>query len=114
MTVRCACAQGEDGTLTPSSYLGEVDAAVELHGPAKKQRSNFTFAAMADSLDEMAVRLPDVVEEENIIDMEDGAGIAITERELYAHVMSIWQSCRDTATRTRLVKTYRLYCAGQM
>ena len=87
---------------------------MKLHGPTKKKRSNFTFAALADSLDEVAVSLPEVDKEATIIDMKDGAGIAITERELYAHVMSLWQSCRDTATRARLVTTYRMYCAGQM
>ena len=110
MTVRCACAQGND-QQSIDSYLTEVDDAVERHGQAKKQRvSAFNFSAMADGLDEAE-------KEETIIDMEDGsplAGIAdMTECELYSHVMRHWQSCRDTATRARLAKLFQLYCAGQ-
>ena len=113
MTVRCACAQGND-QQSIVSYLDEVDDTVERHGPApaKKQRvSAFNFSAMADGLDEAE-------KEETIIDMEDGsplAGIAdMTECELYSHVMRHWQSCRDTATRARLAELFQLYCAGQV
>ena len=91
VTVRCACAQ--------------------------KQCPDFGFAALADSLGEVEDSLPKVnKKEESIIDMEDGeplAGIAVTQREFYSHVMRLWQSCRDTATRARLAKLFQLYCAGQ-
>ena len=53
-----------------------------------------------------------VLTESSDEDMYEEVDENMNDRELYARVMRLWQTCPDADARTRLVSVYRMYCAG--